>query len=818
MTTVTADRTLELADYLHLLGYGDDELLSVLVIAAGQDQPHRDTGRYTAAGLVKLAANLNGKRFNLWHSTGVVGPGRGRGKAADVVRIAALAADLDLKANGLPNVEAAMGVISDLSAILNTAPTYVTMSGHGYQPVWQVDRDDSADLARMRPLLRRWGLLVKHVAEIRGGLADSVWDASRVLRTPGGINWKDPDKPVAVTAVAGGGSPISAGELEDVLTEHNIEDPGDNFDGTVLAAAGTWSWANRTCTYITTMIDNWATDTPRGGRHQWAMGKGVKLHAAHRLGCITEVDYTRGVAQIVDRMETFCTTLDKVRTFNSTEVTGPTGTQVWARRMVETFTDDKCRDELGDHHQHKVDAWTDELHRDDEEDGGGDDDHHDDQHHPDDDELEDGYVDITTGEIVGFWDARDYLQVIRDHARARRCPPDTVLAVVLAMVCTEVGPHVVLPALVGSEASLNLYVGLAAESSGGKSSALAAAADLHPWNCQPMPLGSGEGLLHAFVRRVKVEGRMILEQHTQRQLAVVDEVDQLTALGDRQGATLLPTLRTMWQGSSTGFGYADPTKRLTLGAHKYRLALVVGIQPERAGALLEDTAAGTPQRFVWASTVDAEAPDERPPPAGALPWRVPSEALSGTTRIVLQLHPDIVRYVDDQQLARLKGNPNAQDGHAILTREKVAALLALLGGRLEVNLDDWKLAGEIMARSAVTRKRVERVLADKAAEAGEQRQRAEADRAVHVDDRLHERQLGRVARTIAKHVHRHKQPDGCTRSCYANAIASRDRRSVSVDDAIGLAESLSWVSVERRPHLQKPDEIVLVLTAGKETP
>ena len=41
----------------------------------------------------------------------------------------------------------------------------------------------------------------------------------------------------------------------------------------------------------------------------------------------------------------------------------------------------------------------------------------------------------------------------------------------------------------------------------------------------------------------------------------VPEVDTLTALGNRQGATLMPILRSAWSGEQLSFAYADPTQK-----------------------------------------------------------------------------------------------------------------------------------------------------------------------------------------------------------------------------------------------------------------
>ena len=208
---------------------------------------------------------------------------------------------------------------------------------------------------------------------------------------------------------------------------------------------------------------------------------------------------------------------------------------------------------------------------------------------------------LEAGEIYDwFWNARPILRHIHDFARARRCSPWAVLGVTLARVCTAVPPFVVLPALVGGHVSLNTYVGLVGPSGAGKDAATAAARDAIDLSrvspVETAGVGSGEGIAHQFMTYKKPTNTDAggLTQYREAVLLTAAEVDTLTALHRRQASTILPELRKAWTGSSLGFAYVDKEKRLTLPEHRYRLCLVVGIQPERAGGILQDTDGGTP--------------------------------------------------------------------------------------------------------------------------------------------------------------------------------------------------------------------------------
>ncbi len=229
--------------------------------------------------------------------------------------------------------------------------------------------------------------------------------------------------------------------------------------------------------------------------------------------------------------------------------------------------------------------------------------------------------DVPPADVGGFWQERPILEHLLTFARARMVSPWALLGVSLVRVLAVVPPHVVLPALVGSHASLNTFVALVGPSGGGKGAAEGAALDaLDVGAVDVLTAGSGEGLAHLYARREKKE----VVRHRDSVVLSVPEVDTLVALKSRQGATLLPTLRSAWSGERLGFSYADPDKALPIERHSYRLGLVLGVQPGRAAPLLDDADGGTPQRFLWMPTTDRDAPDELPAAPAQWPVKRPS--------------------------------------------------------------------------------------------------------------------------------------------------------------------------------------------------
>jgi hypothetical protein len=287
-------------------------------------------------------------------------------------------------------------------------------------------------------------------------------------------------------------------------------------------------------------------------------------------------------------------------------------------------------------------------------------------------------------------------------------------------------------------------------------------------------VGSGEGIAHLFAHRER--GEVVQDRHAV--LFKVPEVDNLTALGNRQGATLMPQLRSAWSGEPLGFAYVDKNKTLPLAAHSYRMGLTLGLQPLKAGPLLEDADGGTPQRFLWMSVEDPGAPDEDTPEPAPWLWRspMPTGPWYSDSQGLLQMGvPDSVRrIVKTEALLRLRGTYRAIDGHSTLARLKVAAALALLDGRLDINEQDWHLSGIVMDVSNVTRQRVIDELGAKIRRSNAARGEAEGERAVLVADKIAEAAVQRVARRLVGVLSGGPMRSGVVQS----KIAARDRQYI----------------------------------------
>jgi hypothetical protein len=125
----------------------------------------------------------------------------------------------------------------------------------------------------------------------------------------------------------------------------------------------------------------------------------------------------------------------------------------------------------------------------------------------------------------------------------------------------------------------------------------------------------------------------------------------------------------------------------------------------------------------------------------------------------------------------------------------VAALLGILDGRVDVNAEDWRLAGMILDTSDAVRAGA--IDAGHAAENEEHERRTAsfAKRAVvadsSVDASRRDQALARMARAVGRKLHR-EAPTAVSRSDLTRAMVSADRQLASVDDAIEVAVEAGW--------------------------
>jgi hypothetical protein len=431
-----------------------------------------------------------------------------------------------------------------------------------------------------------------------------------------------------------------------------------------------------------------------------------------------------------------------------------------------------------------------------------------------------------------LWDSTPVLKHIYAASMARICSPDAVLHAVLAVVASYL--HFASRVDTGKRHSvLSYYFAPIAYSGGGKSEALACARELLAgWAAERFaingytgqdyidaPLGSGEGLIEAFMGEIQRDvrdddGELVLnkegnpkstkvrEQARHNALFHTDEGRQALAIDSRKGSTLFAVLCELWSGSVTGQTNAERDRTRKLAEGSYVVAAMMGFQPGTADPLFDDQAGGAPQRFMFAPA--EYAPHAENPDAPEEPW-------PGGLDLQINPGPVLVRLGSEQRAlvrrhVRLRAGGGSEDGtldgHRMLLRCRLAGLLTLLHGdtlgkaEIEVPIEMWDMAGLILDHSCHLR--------DWLASFGERKRTAQARanderaklRAVETEaakyaaaEKRERERVGRVAAVVGRKV-LVSGTEGVTHSMLRDAVG-RDR--AKLDDAISEALELGWI-------------------------
>lgn len=305
-----------------------------------------------------------------------------------------------------------------------------------------------------------------------------------------------------------------------------------------------------------------------------------------------------------------------------------------------------------------------------------------------------------------LFDATPVFRHIKQAAHSRGLKAPLVLQNVMARILLEVPPGWVLPATVGSQASLNLLFASVGVSSAGKSASTKLAGELlgllgAEQSRQILPIGTGEGMVDAYLDYDnKIDGMPQLLPNPAR-MFTADEVETLNQLVDRNGSTLSSLLKTAGTGGTLGQANAKAGGRNRIVPEgQYRMTMVINVQPSMAGPLLAGEKSGLPQRFLWMSDEDPDAPrvvTDIPEYPGPLGWEMPGDGdayhvisySEGIANEVRQAHLDEQHRTDDGKM----------EGHLNLTRLKVAEIFALLHGETDINEQWWELAGRFVRES-----------------------------------------------------------------------------------------------------------------------
>jgi hypothetical protein len=402
-------------------------------------------------------------------------------------------------------------------------------------------------------------------------------------------------------------------------------------------------------------------------------------------------------------------------------------------------------------------------------------------------------------DVPSFWETRPVLTHIRDLALSRVISPWGLLGYDLALVSATTDHTILIPGEGESRSVLNMFVALVGPTGAGKGETQKAAHQMVAYDpdlLARMGPGTGEGFLAGYVDA----GAKGVTQHHYNALITAPEVTTLNKIIERPGSTVEGIICSAWAGEQLAFATSDKTKRRAVESFTYRMGMVLGVQPAKAGPFIRGVDQGLVQRFLWLPV--REPQNEIPPAPEPLVIEPPAmRVLMNEDMDMDPMHLQVMTVADSildeiraERMVRtheslLESNPNS---HRMQQRLRVAGNLAIIDGRADkVTVEDWELAGTVMNVSDYYREMVLQAVRDADRKVNQAAGRHEADRITSRDAKLRqdrEAAVERVADVILRKAG--KQGGSLSNRDITQAIRSSDRhlKEEAVEHLLGTRQ------------------------------
>lgn len=428
-----------------------------------------------------------------------------------------------------------------------------------------------------------------------------------------------------------------------------------------------------------------------------------------------------------------------------------------------------------------------------------------------------------------FWkEISPVLRTIYETAKATRNGPWNMLGTHILQTAAGVAPEVHVADIADKGAiSLNINLMSVGRTGRGKTSAINTLRKIAPPGIQieRKPVGTGEGIRDTYGKNVFREDVKLydVERTAYNCIFDADEISAVAALKNRNGATLLSTMRTMFTADTIGqTNKAENT--VIIPKHTYRGCIQINGQPIRIASLMtqEEIDSGTPQRFIYVPVVDeyldprkkydmpstslvALHPDLVPDHMNALgmiaaPGHITSQQLNGPTRppmLEISIPSSLANLVDVYVAANQLDCLDDTRSHEILLLIKLAVGVAWIHGRVEPTEDDVAIAGVIIQKSLETYAEVDKYIKKEKAKTGADNARRTGVQQAVTERAYEETNTRETIARLKAIVNAMEEGETTTRKALAQKLSSR--LNPFVDNALRLLEKNGVVQVSEGP-------------------
>ena len=313
-----------------------------------------------------------------------------------------------------------------------------------------------------------------------------------------------------------------------------------------------------------------------------------------------------------------------------------------------------------------------------------------------------------------FWNARPLLRRVLLVASRTRKSAYSILGWLMVEMLTRIRYETCYVSEVG-KASLNMLFLMSAPTGGGKSASRRVALQYFEfegtnWSASPpIQLGSGEAGADSYWVPTKNEDgktEWVWVNPNHCRVFYNDEIAFHKGKAHQNSSTLEATYLSMYSGDHLGRSLAGG-KGKEVPANEYRAVVVFNAQPENDPFRNDASkASGMPSRLLNLSAINPNARADYEATAshdiaGMRKYLIPKVGHNGDVFVPPQYYalPEMEAAHAEEDFLAAEGLREHGRSHTLLTRAKVACVLAALDGRERLILEDWHLAGHLSDHS-----------------------------------------------------------------------------------------------------------------------